>query len=109
MGLLTATKSCPLQRLEKRSGIVAAPAWRRRTNVWRKGTRPARGPTGSEAQFRARPTGETPLRGQRCRSFTALWRREVALKLNMSWQPSRPVFFSLPAYRSRGVPGQYFL
>ena len=44
MGLLTATKSCPLQRLEKRSGIVAAPAWRRRTNVWRKGTRPARGP-----------------------------------------------------------------
>ena len=34
----------PLRRLEKRSGIVAAPAWRRRTNVWRKGTRPARGP-----------------------------------------------------------------
>ena len=32
--------------------------------------------TGSAAQFRALPTGEAPLRGQRCRSLTALWRLE---------------------------------
>jgi hypothetical protein len=33
------------------------------------------------------------LRGQRCRSFTALWRREVALKLNMSWHHPDLYFF----------------
>ena len=34
-----------------------------------------------------------PLRGQRCRSFTALWRREAARKLNMSWLHSDLYFF----------------
>ena len=33
------------------------------------------------------------MRGQRCRSFTALWRREVVLKLNMSWHHPELYFF----------------
>jgi hypothetical protein len=41
----------------------------------------------------ALPTGVTPLRGRRCRSFTALWRREGALKLNMSWHHPDQFFF----------------
>jgi len=34
-----------------------------------------------------------PLRGQRCRSFTALWRRESSGKLNMSWHHPALYFF----------------
>jgi hypothetical protein len=37
--------------------------------------------------------------------FIALWRREVALKLNMSWHHP-DLYFSAAFYRSRGVPGQ---
>jgi hypothetical protein len=61
--------------LEKWGGSLAVqPRWRRRTNVWREVTSPARGPKRptSDRQrgaiFWAPPTGETPLRGQRCRS-----------------------------------------
>jgi hypothetical protein len=61
--------------------------WRRRTNVRREATSPARGfqrltSDGSAAQFLlALPTGGVPVAGsQRCRSFTALWRRETAGK-----------------------------
>jgi hypothetical protein len=60
---------------EKWGGSLAAqPRWRRPTNVWREVTTPARGPKRptSDRQrgaiFWAPPTGETPLRGQRCRS-----------------------------------------
>ena len=52
--------------------------WQRRTNVWRKGTRFARGlmlPTSNRqrgAIFWASPTGKTPLRGQCCWSSPLL-------------------------------------
>ena len=78
----------------------SAKGWRRRTNVWREATSPARGfrrltSDGSAAQFLlALPTGGVPVAGsQRCRSFTALWRREVARKLNMSWHHPDLYFF----------------
>ena len=67
--------------------------WQRRTKVWREATSPARGfqrltSDGSAAQFLlALPTGGVPVAGsQRCRSFSALWRREFERKLNMSWR-----------------------
>ena len=54
----------------------------------------------------APPGWRDPLRGQRCRSFTALWRRESRAKAEHELAPSRAVFFP-PACRLRGVTGYY--
>ena len=55
-----ATNKCLAQSNKSRTGVPATnkrPAARRNSSA-------------------RRQLGETPLRGQRCRSFTALWRRE---------------------------------
>src|SRR4029453_18384883 len=85
--------------------------WRRPTNVWREVTSPAR-------EFRRltrdRQRGAIPLpaanwayplRGQRCRSFTALLGGASRAEAERELAPSRPVLFPLPRRQSRGVPG----
>src|SRR3954463_3879607 len=64
---------------EKWGGSLAVqPRWRRRTDVWREATSPARGfrRLTSDRQrgaiLPAQPIWRDPLRGQRCRSFPAL-------------------------------------
>jgi hypothetical protein len=52
----------------------------------------------------ALPTGGVPLRDLGAAGLSpALWRAEAGHEL----APSRPVFFALPAYRSRDVPGYH--
>ena len=103
----------PVFGLTNRQQRLRRHGWRRRTNVWREPTSPARGrmlqraEDGSAAQFLShRPSWRAPLRGQRCRSFTALWRRESRAEAEHELAPSRAVFFP-PACRLRGVTGYY--
>ena len=65
-----------------------------RTNKSRTRADATKSGDGSAAQFLSHwPSWRAPLRGQRCRSFTALWRREYALKLSMSWHHPELYFF----------------
>ena len=79
-----------------------------RTNKSRTRADATKSGDGSAAQFLShRPSWRAPLRGQRCRSFTALWRRELRAEAEHELAPSRAVFFPLPACRLRGVTGYY--
>ena len=52
-----------------------------------------KGPAARRNSLCPPPIGRTRFGGQRCRSFTALWWREVALKLNMSLHHPDLYFF----------------
>ena len=61
---------------------------------------------GSAAQFLSHwPSWRAPLRGQRCRSFIALWRRGSRAKVDH--ELALAVFFPWHACRLRGVTGYY--
>ena len=65
-----------------------------RTNKSRTRADATKSGDGSAAQFLShRPSWRAPLRGQHCRSFTALWRRELRAEAEHELAPSRAVFF----------------
>ena len=79
--------------------LAVQPRRHRRTNVWREATSPARGfrrlnkrPAARRNFSRREPIWRDPLRGQRCRSFTALGGAR-SRKLNMSLHNPDLYFF----------------
>ena len=95
------------------AGFNGVQRWRRRANVWREATSPARGfrrltSDGSAAQFLWRcQLGGVPVAGSALPVFHRPLAARVERKLNMSWHHPDLYFLPLPACRSRGVPGDH--